>query len=271
MNAVEATKAGVASGILSMSRMVGGTFGVAALGALVSGHRPARPRRARSPRCRPGPASGSPSRSARRRLRASRPMSPAAAQEAFVHALQVGLRVGAAVAFVGAIAAAVLIEARPAPVPAASDPRARRARASRAGGGRGLTDSAPCRSSSASTATRSGRLRGRGEFFWLDLLEPTRRRHRRAGGDLLPAPGGRRGPARISASAPRSTTTATSSTSSSSGSRPASPSRSTSSSPGTRSSRSATTSAASCSGRATGSPIWTPSARTTRSTACSTR
>ena len=34
MNSVAAHKAGVASGILSMSRMVGGTFGVAALGAL---------------------------------------------------------------------------------------------------------------------------------------------------------------------------------------------------------------------------------------------
>jgi EmrB/QacA subfamily drug resistance transporter len=34
MNAVSTHKAGVASGILSMSRMVGGTFGVAALGAL---------------------------------------------------------------------------------------------------------------------------------------------------------------------------------------------------------------------------------------------
>jgi EmrB/QacA subfamily drug resistance transporter len=34
MNSVEAQKAGVGSGILSMSRMVGGTFGVAALGAL---------------------------------------------------------------------------------------------------------------------------------------------------------------------------------------------------------------------------------------------
>jgi MFS family permease len=34
MNAVHEAKAGVASGILSMSRMVGGTFGVAALGAL---------------------------------------------------------------------------------------------------------------------------------------------------------------------------------------------------------------------------------------------
>ena len=34
MNAVDTTKAGLASGILSMSRMVGGTFGVAAVGAL---------------------------------------------------------------------------------------------------------------------------------------------------------------------------------------------------------------------------------------------
>jgi hypothetical protein len=34
MNAVDRTKAGVASGVLSMSRMVGGTFGVAAVGAL---------------------------------------------------------------------------------------------------------------------------------------------------------------------------------------------------------------------------------------------
>jgi MFS family permease len=34
MNSVSAEKAGVGSGILSMSRMVGGTFGVAAIGAL---------------------------------------------------------------------------------------------------------------------------------------------------------------------------------------------------------------------------------------------
>ena len=34
MNSVEPEKAGVASGILSMSRMVGATFGVAAIGAL---------------------------------------------------------------------------------------------------------------------------------------------------------------------------------------------------------------------------------------------
>jgi EmrB/QacA subfamily drug resistance transporter len=36
MNAVHRTKAGAASGVLSMSRMVGGTFGVAALGAVVT-------------------------------------------------------------------------------------------------------------------------------------------------------------------------------------------------------------------------------------------
>ncbi len=34
MNSVSPDKAGAASGILSMSRMVGGTFGVAAIGAL---------------------------------------------------------------------------------------------------------------------------------------------------------------------------------------------------------------------------------------------
>jgi EmrB/QacA subfamily drug resistance transporter len=36
MNAVDPSKAGVASGTLSMARMVGGTFGVAALGALIA-------------------------------------------------------------------------------------------------------------------------------------------------------------------------------------------------------------------------------------------
>ena len=36
MNAVDHTKAGAASGVLSMSRMVGGTFGVAVMGALIT-------------------------------------------------------------------------------------------------------------------------------------------------------------------------------------------------------------------------------------------
>jgi EmrB/QacA subfamily drug resistance transporter len=37
MNAVDRTKAGVASGVISMMRMVGGTFGIAILGAIVAG------------------------------------------------------------------------------------------------------------------------------------------------------------------------------------------------------------------------------------------
>ncbi|MDQ6811021.1 MAG: MFS transporter [Actinomycetota bacterium] len=36
MNAIDRTKAGVASGILSMTRMIGSTFGVAALGAIIA-------------------------------------------------------------------------------------------------------------------------------------------------------------------------------------------------------------------------------------------
>src|SRR5581483_8781748 len=36
MNSVDRTKAGAASGVLSMSRMVGGTFGVAVMGALIA-------------------------------------------------------------------------------------------------------------------------------------------------------------------------------------------------------------------------------------------
>ena len=39
MNAVDRTKAGVAGGILSMSRMVGGTLGVAVLGAMIGNPR----------------------------------------------------------------------------------------------------------------------------------------------------------------------------------------------------------------------------------------
>ena len=64
MNAVDRTKAGVASGVLSMSRMVGGTFGVAVMGALVTtiGHVEDRPRA--SPTFRRRPARRSPTRSA---------------------------------------------------------------------------------------------------------------------------------------------------------------------------------------------------------------
>jgi EmrB/QacA subfamily drug resistance transporter len=111
MNAVEASKAGVASGILSMSRMVGGTFGIAALGALVSaiGRHDLN---ASLPTASPA---------LRNRLAENLGSIPPgrlpahvadASREAFVHALQIGLKVGAAVAFAGAIVALRFIQGR---------------------------------------------------------------------------------------------------------------------------------------------------------------
>jgi EmrB/QacA subfamily drug resistance transporter len=80
MNAVSADKAGVASGILSMSRMVGGTFGVAAIGALFQS------------------------------LQRDRLQAGGDAREAFVHALSGSLKLSTAVAAAGAVLAFVLIE-----------------------------------------------------------------------------------------------------------------------------------------------------------------
>ncbi len=109
MNSVEPAKAGVASGILSMSRMVGGTFGVAVLGALVStlgGSKlgqllPSVPASTRSTLTAglgaAGPPHGAPAGVVR------------AGHEAFVYALQNGLRLGAAVALAGALVAWTLI------------------------------------------------------------------------------------------------------------------------------------------------------------------
>ncbi|HEV7807364.1 MAG TPA: MFS transporter [Solirubrobacteraceae bacterium] len=74
MNAVDRTKAGVAGGILSMSRMVGGTLGIAVLGALVGNPR---------------------------------------APEAYVDSLGHGLRIGASVAALGAVVAWTLIAPQP--------------------------------------------------------------------------------------------------------------------------------------------------------------
>ncbi len=113
MNAVAQAKAGVASGILSMNRMVGGTFGVAVLGAMVATlgrveDRPAAARAARAARARLAAGLGSggvPHGAARRR-------SSHAGQNAFVYALQYGLRLGSAVALLGALTAALLVERR---------------------------------------------------------------------------------------------------------------------------------------------------------------
>jgi EmrB/QacA subfamily drug resistance transporter len=120
MNAVHPTKAGVASGVLSMSRMVGGTFGVAALGALVAALGrsklqtllPALPSGRRQALVDAlgsgggGSAGGS-------------PQVADAMRESYVYALHYGLLLGSAVALVGAIVALALISrgAVPARVP----------------------------------------------------------------------------------------------------------------------------------------------------------
>jgi EmrB/QacA subfamily drug resistance transporter len=110
MNAVHPSKAGVASGVLSMSRMVGGTFGVAALGALVatlggsklSSLLPAMPAAQRGKLVDALGAGAA----------ASGAVPPAVAnamREAYVYALQYGLLIGGAVALVGAVFAAALV------------------------------------------------------------------------------------------------------------------------------------------------------------------
>jgi len=112
MNAVAQAKAGVASGILSMNRMVGGTFGVAVLGAMV-----ATLGRAKIDQLLPALPDG-----ARARLAASlgsgeiphglSPQIVHAGQNAFVYALQDGLRLGSAVALLGALVAWALVDRR---------------------------------------------------------------------------------------------------------------------------------------------------------------
>jgi EmrB/QacA subfamily drug resistance transporter len=112
MNAVDRAKAGVASGILSMNRMVGGTFGVAILGALV-----ATLGRSKIDQLLPQvPAAD------RARLAGSLGSGgvqhgvPAqvidAGQQAFVYALHYGLLLGSAVALLGALTALLLIRKR---------------------------------------------------------------------------------------------------------------------------------------------------------------
>ena len=110
MNAVEPSKAGVASGILTMSRMVGGTFGVAAMGALITGLG-----KARIDHLLPGmPAAQREELANSLGAGGARVggQAGAAVQEAFVYALNNGLRIGAAVAVLGAALAWLLIADR---------------------------------------------------------------------------------------------------------------------------------------------------------------
>jgi EmrB/QacA subfamily drug resistance transporter len=120
MNAVDRTKAGVASGLLSMSRMVGGTFGVAVIGALLTAigkskidqglpHAPAATRSALANTLGAGGAPGG----------HAPPHVVTVAHDAFVSALGVGLTIGAGVTLAGALIALTLIRRAPAsqPVP----------------------------------------------------------------------------------------------------------------------------------------------------------
>jgi EmrB/QacA subfamily drug resistance transporter len=115
MNSVDRTKAGVASGTLSMSRMVGGTFGVAVMGALVTAigtadltsslpHVPAATRATIANALASGGSDTGAHVSGQ---------IVAATNHAFVSALSTGLTVSATTAVVAAILAAVLIERKP--------------------------------------------------------------------------------------------------------------------------------------------------------------
>ena len=115
MNAVDRTKAGVASGTLSMSRMVGGTFGVAVLGALMTA----------VGRSKLDSSLPNLSASARHRLSESLGQSLAghhvsahivnASNDAYVAALRTGMRVSTAVAVLGAVIAWSLIGRKSSP------------------------------------------------------------------------------------------------------------------------------------------------------------
>ena len=93
MNAVEQTKAGVASGMLSMSRMVGGTFGVAAMGALITALGRSRARPSCCPALPAERATSSPTALGAGGGAAGPARARAPSSEAFVYALNDGLRI----------------------------------------------------------------------------------------------------------------------------------------------------------------------------------
>jgi MFS family permease len=111
MNAVDATKAGVASGVLSMSRMVGGTFGVAAMGALIAGlgrHRLDETLPQMSADGRQKLADGLGAGAAGN---GTSGQVHDAVQSAFLYALNNSLRIAAVIAAFGAVVAWLLIDA----------------------------------------------------------------------------------------------------------------------------------------------------------------
>jgi EmrB/QacA subfamily drug resistance transporter len=115
MNAVSPDKAGVASGILSMSRMVGGTFGVAAIGALFQ-------HLARNELENDLAGTGV-SAAVRERIVQNlgsgnegglTPQATEAAHHAFIHALSMGMWLAAGVSLIGVFVALFTIESKPA-------------------------------------------------------------------------------------------------------------------------------------------------------------
>jgi hypothetical protein len=111
MNAVDQAKAGVASGILTMSRMVGGTFGVAVMGALIAALG-----RSRIDELLPN-LSGARRQALTDSLGAGGARVSGdvgrAVQDAYVHALNSGLRIASVVALLGAALTWWLIADRP--------------------------------------------------------------------------------------------------------------------------------------------------------------
>ena len=121
MNAVAATKAGVASGILSMSRMVGGTFGVAAIGALfqslskdrlASNLHGLQLTAAQHARVADALGSGDARQALKGLDHATATRTAAAMKDAFVHSLSGSLKLSTGVAAAGAVLAFVLIETK---------------------------------------------------------------------------------------------------------------------------------------------------------------
>jgi EmrB/QacA subfamily drug resistance transporter len=129
MNAVDRTKAGAASGVLSMSRMVGGSVGLAIMGALVAtigraDLNTSLPHVSAAVKTKIANALGSGAVPGGHTSHAI----VAATNHAFVSALGTGLKVGAAVALIGATLTWVLIQrTRATPVPAPAQDAAERA------------------------------------------------------------------------------------------------------------------------------------------------
>src|SRR3954468_4319435 len=119
MNSVSPDKAGVASGILSMSRMVGGTFGVAAIGALfqsllqgrlATDLRGLHLTAAQHQQIADGVGAGQGKQALKGLDPATAEQAGRAMKDAFVHGLSGGLKLSTAVAAAGAVLAFTLSE-----------------------------------------------------------------------------------------------------------------------------------------------------------------